>query len=329
MLDMNHLWPNMGHDALVELVRETANYFLPFLTSAGIDIRVLSYEVRDRQMIPEGPSRFSLYIGTGGPGHLDPAMNDGVSPWSQGIRESPSWEAPLFELFDAIRDEPSASLLGVCHTFGVLCRWAGIATAAFRSPAKGGKSSGVHENVLTPDAVDHPWFRRFSRELPDGRRFRVIDNRLFDMIPASRFPAGIIPLAREVNPQGRGEGEALTMVEMARDRDGVMPRILASNHHPEVIDREHSLRILADKFRRGEVSSEWYEERARTLTEQFEGEDIETALRLTSQYTLLLPLQFQMARLIRLRREELGLGGNFHEDQLVRDFADAEEEVPV
>ena len=94
--------------------------------------------------------RHALYVGTGGPGHLDPRKNDGIADGAQGINEDPSWEAPLFRLFDAIRRSDHGVLLGVCHTFGVMCRWLGVADAgACAAPEKGGKSSGIVDNILT------------------------------------------------------------------------------------------------------------------------------------------------------------------------------------
>ena len=55
-----------------------------------------------------------------------------------------------------------------------------------------GKSTGILENVLTPRPRQHPWFRRFASELPDGRRLRVVENRLFDLVAeGDRFPAGV------------------------------------------------------------------------------------------------------------------------------------------
>jgi hypothetical protein len=329
LLDMNHAWRNMGHDSLIQAVRETAVPFRPFLASAALRIRVFSFDIRKSLALP-APGRFLLYIGTGGPGHIDPHQNDGAAFYSQGIVENSAWEEPLHLLLDTIRDDERSSLIAVCHTFGLLCRWAGVAEPVLRSDEKGGKSVGVRENLLTDDAVAHPYFSRFSRELPDGRRFRVVDSRLFDLIPiSSRPPAGMTMIATEMDSVSGAAGQAVTAVEFARDRDGVMPRILGVNHHPEVIDREHALEVLHAILKRGEVSPEWYAERADTLTQQIEGGDTEILLRLTSQYTLLLPLQFQLARLIRERREQLGLKGNFHEEQLLRDFTEAEEEVSV
>src|SRR5436309_15251194 len=80
ILDMNHSWPNVGHDSLVHAVLEAAEQSRERLVAKGLKIRALSYDVRRRFMIPEAPNgRFSLYIGTGGPGQLDPRRNDGLS----------------------------------------------------------------------------------------------------------------------------------------------------------------------------------------------------------------------------------------------------------
>src|SRR5687768_769527 len=156
ILDMNHGWPNMGHDSLVQVVKDAACDLAPVLAESGLRIRALSYEVRRRHMIPEAPGgRFAVYIGTGGPGHIDPPHNAGIAEESQGIDEDPAWQGPLFALFDGIRASEEAALVAVCHSFGVMCRWSGAAHPVLRSGAKGGKSAGVQENVLTEDAARH------------------------------------------------------------------------------------------------------------------------------------------------------------------------------
>lgn len=280
LLDMNHLWPNLGHDALVHIVRETAEGLRDEL--AGRTVRVLSFDVRYRDQVPE-PGRFRIHIGTGGPGHLDPRMNDGESPASQGIDESGAWEAPLFHLFDEIIGDENAAMLAVCHSFGLVCRWSGIATPVLRTE----KSSGLRINRLSREAMRHPWFEQFARELPDHQHFHVVDNRLFDLMLDNVGTA--MPLAFEA------EGStALTMVELARDPSGAMPRFLAFNHHPEIVDREHVLQVLDEKRARGEVDQKWYDERVNTMQELF-GEK-ERQSRLTSQYTLFEPLRFHLRR---------------------------------
>ena len=284
ILDMNHSWPNVGHDSIVRAIREAAEWY----QTSGVVVRAVSFDIRGGTRIPTA-DRFRLFIGTGGPGHLDPRLNDGVAEWSQGIVENPAWEAPLFRLFDDIAADGTTALMAVCHTFGLLCRWSGAARPVLREE----KSSGMPVNVLTDAAAEHPWFGRFARQLPDGRHFRVVDNRLFDLI-ADRCDASMIAFENETN-------HGLTMIELARDPSG-MPRILGANHHPEIVDREHVMTVLERKRNHAEVTEEWYEERASTMRDLFHGEQ-ERQSRLTSEYTLLAPLRHHVGRLVAERCE--------------------------
>jgi hypothetical protein len=321
VLDMNHGWPNLGHDSIIHAIRESVCDMLPELGAAGLALRALSFDVR-RGSAPEMPGeRHALYVGTGGPGHIDPHQNDGASEGSQGIREDASWEAKTFELFDAIREDEGAALLSVCHSFGVMCRWAGVARPVLRGPEKGGKSTGILENILTPQALAHPWFSRFSEHLPDRLRLRIVDNRLFDLIPEERpLPSGLLPIAHETRGIGGPRGEALTMFEFARDREGLMPRIFGSNHHPEIVDRSRQMMILRQKLDRGDVSREWYEERHQILTQAYPAEDSDQRLHVTSDFTLLAPLRFHLKRQLRLRAESLGIESGIHEDSVAAGF---------
>jgi hypothetical protein len=316
ILDMNHGWPNLGHDCLVHSLLDIACDLLPVAEETGVRVRALSFDVRRSGMVPEAPGgRFGLYVGTGGPGHLDPHENDGVSDHSQGIREDPSWQAPLYHLFDRIVADESAALLAVCHTFGVLCHWSGLARPVLRGPEKGGKSAGVLENVLDPEAAGHPWFRRFGAELAGGGRLRVLDNRLFDLIPREGpFPVGTLPIGWETLGVGGPRGDALTMLEFARDPGGMMPRVFGVNHHPEVVNRERQLLIVEQKLARGEVSAQWVEERREALTRSLPDEDSEQRLQRTSDYTLGKPLRFHLWRQVRRRVESLGRTAGLHED---------------
>ena len=288
LLDMNHSWPNVGHDALAHTVLEAAEELRPELIRHGLKVRLISFDVRRRMQIPHSPNgRFQLYIGTGGPGHLDPRLNDGKRSWSQGIAETPEWEAPLFRLFDDIVSHETAALIAVCHSFGLLCRWSGVASAELREE----KSSGMPLNTLAPEAVAHPWFSQFAEKLPDRRHFRVIDNRLFDLVLEE--PGKACPLAYEAG----SSGAVLTMLEMARERSTGMPRVFGVNHHPEIIDREHIMVVLDEKREHGEVDDRWYRERAETLTSLLQGET-ERQSRLTSHFTLLGPLRHHLTRVI-------------------------------
>jgi hypothetical protein len=307
ILDLNCGWPNLGHDSIVQAVRETAEGLAPALgDTGGLYLRAISFAVRDHGLLPAPPGgRFGVYVGTGGPGQIDPRRNDGVSALSQGVREDPAWERQAFDLFDAVRDDPGAALLAICHSFGVLCRWSGIAEPVLRGAAKGGKRAGLFEDRLSDEALAHPWFSRFAAHLPDGRHFRVLENRLFDLIPTGAEPAGFVPIGWESGP-GAGEGRGLTVAELARDAGGTMPRILGVNSHPEIVDRVHQRRLLEAKLARGEVSRAWYEERLEALTRVYPAEDSDRRLSLTSEYTFVRPLRFHLHRQVQLRAEALG-----------------------
>lgn len=287
VLDMNHRWPNIGHDGVVRAILDAAEDLREPLVAAGMKVRALSYDVRRRGNLPADPDgRFKLYVATGGPGHLDPRQNDGVSQWSQGLQEDPKWEAPLFRLFDAALSHPDAALIAICHSFGLLCRWSGVARPVYREI----KSSGLPSNLLSEEAVRHPWFSKFSSELADGRHYRVVDNRLFDLILENT--EGINCLAFE-----NENSAALTMVEFARTGDGTMPRVFGMNHHPEIIDRARVLAVLAEKRDHGEVSKEWYVERVELMRDLLQGENEEQS-RLTSEYTFLGPLRHHLRDLV-------------------------------
>lgn len=302
ILDMNHGWPNVGHDAIVMAVRSVVCDLADALRAAGLRVRAVSYDVRRGLVLPPAPDEGGgVYVGTGGPGHLDPALNDGVSEGTQGIREDPSWERPLFALFDAIRAQPEAALLGICHTYGIMSRWLGVADPVLRGPEKGGKSAGIVDNLLTTHAAAHPWFAGLVHETPVRSRIRVLDSRLFDLVPRPGCDATITPLA--VEPADRS---TLTMWEAARDPTGRMPRIFGVNHHPEIVDRSHVLMLLWQKRARGEVSHEWYTERAAAMTATLRDDEVDRRLDLTSRYTLFGPLRYYIHRQAQRRAAALG-----------------------
>jgi hypothetical protein len=319
LLDMNHGWPNLGHDSLVHAVMESSCEAIEALEGAGLRVRVLSFDLRRAGVVPEAPGdRFRLYLGTGGPGHIDPHRNDGVAAEAQGVRENPAWEMPTFELFDAIRGHEDAALVGVCHTFGVLCRWSGAADPVLRGPEKG-KCTGVLENVLSEDARNHPWFRHFALQLDPEGRLRVVENRLFDLVPPpGGLPGDVLPIGWDTLGVGGPRGEAVTMLEFARDPEGVVPRVFAVNHHPEIVDRYRQVMLLNQKRDRGEVSEEWYRERLDILTGSLPDEDVDQRLHLTSDFTLLGPLRFHLFRQIRARVESRGRGTGLHESRVLQ-----------
>jgi hypothetical protein len=264
LLDMNHGYPNVGHDAMVAFVRDISAHYAAELDDAHRRVRVLSYAIRDRLMIPDHASgRHQLYLGTGGPGHLDPRHNT-ADRGAAEVREDPSWEAPLWRLFDEISADDSAALYGVCHTFGLLCRWSGAAEPVLRGPEKGGPMSGVGSDVLTAEGRAHPWFGKLLADLP-ANSLPVLESRYYDLIPtSSTFPTGVSPIAYESGASGTG-GEALTMLEFARREGEVAPRMFAVNSHPEIGTPERVRSLLERLLSRGAIDASVFEQRSALL----------------------------------------------------------------
>jgi hypothetical protein len=296
VLDMHHGFPNLGHASIVDTIlglgREEA-------IAAGIPsvrLRVVSYDVRAGLAVPAGdPERFALVVGTGGPGALDPRENDGSSPYSQGVAEDPSWEAPLWRFFDKVI-AGRTSLVGICHTFGLLARWSGTGHPEARSAAKGGKSTGVVSNFLTDAARKHPWFSGLYRASL-GRRIEVLDSRLYDILPTGRN--GFSVLAHEAAPDGESEGEAMTMVEYARAEDGEGPRVWGVNHHPEIGDIGQQRDRLGRLAASGTVSAAWVEERGRALDAWSASHTAERRLLITASFTFEQPVRRILAQALR------------------------------
>jgi len=265
LLDMNHGYANVGHDSIVTIVRDATMALDEALAQEGRRVRVLSYAVRDQLMVPDHRSgRHRLYIGTGGPGHLDPRQNQ-TERGTVEIREDPAWEAALWRLFDDVAADEGSALYGVCHTFGLLCRWANVAEPVLRGAGKGGPSSGVGTNVLTAQALAHPWFARLADGAAGETHVPVLDSRYYDLIPTSHAaPSGMTAIAYESSESG-GPGEALTMFEFARERDAAVPRMFAVNGHPEIGAAERVAMLLERMLARGSITPEVYEERVALL----------------------------------------------------------------
>lgn len=301
VLDMNHGWPNLGHDAVVHSLRQIVCDLRETLTAADLAVRVVSYDVRRKAGVPvideEGGA---ICVGTGGPGHLDPRRNDGADAGSQGIVEDPAWESGVFRLFDDLRAHPHGVLLGICHTFGVMCRWLGLAEPVLRAEDRGGKSAGIMENALTCEAACHPWFRFLDAQAGASHRIAVLDSRLYDLVPSAPPPQTLTVLGYETVGVGGPIGPALTMVEVARDQADGMPRVLGVNHHPEIVNRPRQLALLKRRRARGDIGDDWYEERRRTLMETLDDRAGEQQLALTSSFTLHGPLRYHV--LAHLRR---------------------------
>jgi len=298
VLDMHHGYPNLGHHSIVETVLNIAHQERQEREGAPA-VRVISYDVRGRGAVPSLPaSRFALVVGSGGPGALDPRENDGRSAGSQGIAEDASWEAPLFLFFDDVARTEVTALFAICHSFGVLVRWAGIAEAVLRSELKGGKSQGVVGNVLTSEARHHPFFSGFWNDC-GGAEIRVLDSRLYDLLPTGR--AGTPFLAYEA-PGPSGLSDAVTMCEFVRHADGVLPRVWGVNCHPEIGDKGLQRERLDRMAERGEVTDGWVSERRTALDAWDESAHHEHSLQRTSAWTFEMPVRAHLGRALGERR---------------------------
>jgi hypothetical protein len=291
VLDMHHGFANLGHASIVESLLNFAHEARRSRPGAP-PLRVISYDVRAGMAIPSDPARFLLVVGSGGPGALDPRDNDGVSASSQGIRESAAWEAPLFRFFDGLLASPDAAFFGVCHSFGLLCRWTGAAHAVLRGPERGGKSAGIATNILTDEAARHPFFRAYFEE-NGGPAVKVLDSRLFDLIPTGS--GGHPPLAFDSDLAGTAVGEAATMFEFARMESG-LPRIWGVNHHPEIGDVGLQRERLERMWENGGVSEAWYRERLSALAAWNASSAAERGLLRTTRWTFEKPLRLHIER---------------------------------
>lgn len=317
VLDMNHGWPNVGHEGVQRACQDVACDLAPELARAGLRLRTVSFDVRRTLRMPDpGDARFAVYLGTGGPGHLDPRLNDGRDANAQGISEDPAWETPLFRLFDSILERDEASLLAVCHSFGLMCRWLAVADPVPRGADKGGKSEGVKDNLLTDAALEHPMFASFASRLAPGGRLRVLDSRIYDLLPKRDAAKRVTIVGNETAGVDGPRGPAMTMMEVARDASGRMPRMFGVNHHPEIIDRRNLMSMLRLRVERGEVSRDWYEQRVAALAAQFPDDDSAPQLHVTSEFTLLGPLRFHVTRALRRRAEALGRPFVPHEQEV-------------
>lgn len=324
VLDMNHGWPNVGHEGVVSAFQDATCSISSALLEAALRVRAISFDVRRALRLPDtADGRFSIHVGTGGPGNLDPRLNDGRDPNSQGVVEDPAWETPLFRLFDTIAESDEAALLAVCHTFGLMCRWLGVADPVARGADKGGKSEGVRDNLLTDAGREHPLFGAFARRLPDGGRLRVLDSRLYDLIPRPDAGRRVAIVATETLGVDGPAGDAMTMMEVARDPSGRIPRVFGVNHHPEIIDRSNLMGMLRVKLERGEITQDWYDQRVKSLSIQFPDASSDDRLQATSDFTFHGPLRFHLTRSARRRAEELGRPFPAHEREVDRELTGA------
>ena len=269
VLDMHHGWPNLGHDAIVHAVQNAVCDLQPALQDAGLRVRVISYDVR-RGHAGARAARRPARASTSAPAGRAISIRAGTtasSPGSQGIGEDPAGSRRSSRCSTRIRADRDAALLAVCHTFGVMCRWLGVADAVLRGPRRAARAPASSRTCSRPTRRTIPGS---AASRASCRRRRLPDPRQPPLRPhPDRRPlaAGVAALGHETRGVGGPRGDALTMIEVARDRDRrTMPRILGVNHHPEIVNRAAPAHdpAEADGARRGDAG--WYAERAAALT---------------------------------------------------------------
>ncbi len=293
VLDMHHGFPNLGHFSIVDTLLGMGRDERALMGPGAPEFRVVSFDVRGGLAVPASAARYTVVVGTGGPGDIDPRRNDGIAEFSQGVAEDPSWEAPLFRFFDGAHRNENLALLAICHSFGLLCRWSGMAEPVLRGPEKGGKSHGPVSNVLTEEARTHPWFSGYFEASHDAV-VEVLDSRLFDLVPTGSRAARV--LAHESNGMPGSPGEALTMMEVARDLDGRHPRMWGVNHHPEIGDRGLQRLRLDRLSAHGGVSAAWIEERREALAAWNHSAHTVRGLQTTTEHPFERPLRLHVRR---------------------------------
>ena len=55
LLDMHHGWPNLGHEALTDVIQSAVCDLRAHLAHLGLSVRVISYDVRRGHALPEAP----------------------------------------------------------------------------------------------------------------------------------------------------------------------------------------------------------------------------------------------------------------------------------
>ena len=269
LLDMHHGWPNLGHDALVHAVQNAVcdlqTAWLP--PDCGSACSPTTCGGATDPGAARGPSRHLRRHGRAGPPRS--AMNDGRVARLAGHREDPRWEAPLFGLFDRIRaDERRRAARGLPH----LRRHVPLAgrrrgrPARRRTRAARARASSRTCSRTRPQSTRGSGGSRASCPISGACACSTTVSTTSSRGPARCRTASTI-IAHETLGVGGPRGEALTMVEFARDADGVMPRDL--RREPPSRDREPAQAAddPAQALERGEVTPEWYAERVAALTE--------------------------------------------------------------
>ena len=226
-------------------------------------------------MIPEAPGgRFAVYLGTGGPGHIDPHHNDGVTEGSQGIQRGP--------VLGAARSSRCSTRIRAQRRGGAA---RGVPQLRRDVPLVGRRAAGAALGGEGRQERGHPRERAHRRRphaTPGSRSSRTScpttggcassTTGCSTSSPSRPCPRGAdCRIGYETRGRRRARrGEALTMIEFARDAGGRHAARLRGQ--PPSRDRGPLAADADPRARSGSAArstEEWFEDRARVLTETY------------------------------------------------------------
>lgn len=228
ILDMYNNQPGEGMRCIRQLLHRAQS-------DNDVTFEVVEFNVRAENAVPA--LDFDIYISSGGPG----------SPLESGE----AWEPLFFEFVDKLLahnevQENKKYLLGICHSFQLLCRHLGVGTVSKRKSTSFGvlpmhlTTAGHRDPVL--HALPEPFYA------VDSRDYQVtdIDPRRLEELGASVL---CIEKKRPHVPLPR----AVMAIRFS-------PEVLATQFHPEA-DGEGMYRYMLTDVRKNQVIEAYGEEK--------------------------------------------------------------------
>ena len=252
LLDMHHGWPNLGHEALADVIQSAVCDLREHLVRVGLSVRVISYDVRRGHALPEAPGgRHAIYVGTGGPGHLDPRAQRRPRGLPGHRREPGMGEAAVRAVRRDSRRPARVALRRLPHLRRDVPlagrgrrRAARPPRRAARAPASGTISCARrHAGIRGSRAL-----RRASATASASRCWTIVSSTCLPTgtVPAGRPACSPWTATRTARPATRSPWS-----KWRDDSRGAVPRILGVNHHPEIVNRQRQLALLEKKRARG------------------------------------------------------------------------------
>lgn len=207
----------------------------------NVSFEITEFNVRANNEVPG--LDYDIYVSSGGPG----------SPLASGE----AWEPLFFEFVDKLLaynegQERKKFLLGICHSFQLLCRHLGVGTVSKRKSTSFGvlpmhlTSAGYHDPVLR--TLPEPFYA------VDSRDYQVTDIR-----PEQLEALGATVLCIEKERPHVPLARAVMAIRFS-------PEVLATQFHPEA-DGEGMYRYMLTDVRKAQVITAYGEEKYAEMME--------------------------------------------------------------